>query len=353
MRTNLLLAVVAASGLGVLSGCPDEPASVPLAEALDRYGQVACERLQECSALGAVLLSQTTCEQVVWSYRNGALSRLSAWVDDGTVAYDAEAMASCIDDLTSAACVDLAFGNPADVGRCGEAVVGQVAVGGGCEHAAQCQAGNYCATDLACPGTCQPRVVAAGACTLDEACAAGLDCAAGHCVAFGRAGATCGTSALPTCAMGFQCDTGRDPATCQPVTWAAASAASCNPTGGVLCAEGLVCAQIALSPATYQCQAPAAAGGPCFRAVPAGCPTGQACVVATGQVTGTCMAQGAVGQACLTGSGVLFGCVPGAACDSGTDLCVALVANGAACTANAQCYGDCVGGLCEQALACD
>ena len=114
-----------------------------------------------------------------------------------------------------------------------------------------------------------------------------------------------------------------------------------------------MCAQTATAPSTYQCQAPAAAGGACFRAVPGGCPVGQVCVVETGQVTGVCSAQGAVGQPCLTGGGVLFGCVAGAACDSDTDVCVALVDNGVACTTSAQCYDDCVAGACEQLLACE
>lgn len=350
---NKLLAVVAVSGLGLLSGCPDDTTSVPLAEVGDRLGQATCDRLLECSALGAVLLSQTTCAQAVWSYRNGDLSRLQTWVDDGTLAYDGEAMAACLDDMASVPCSALSTETPTDVGRCGEALVGTVAVGGGCEDSVQCLSGNYCATEMACPGTCQPRVAAAGDCTIDAACAPGLDCAGGRCVAFGQAGAACGMSGQPGCALGFQCDATRMPVSCQPITWTAASGATCNPSAGVFCQAGLVCAQTAMSPSTYQCHAPVGAGAACFRAVPNGCPVGQVCIVESGQVTGVCSAQGAVGQPCLTGGGVLFGCVDSASCDNATDICVALVDNGAACTSSAQCQDDCVGNICEQRLACE
>ncbi|HVV83656.1 MAG TPA: Dickkopf N-terminal cysteine-rich domain-containing protein [Kofleriaceae bacterium] len=352
MRARILTAIVA-GGLSLAGGCSNESSSVPLADAAARLGQASCLRLRECNVLGALLLSQTTCEQLAYSYRNGTLAHLDDWVAAGTVVYDADAMADCLDDVAGAVCSAFSADVIVDNGRCAQAFAGQVDAGGACEDTTQCRAGNYCADELSCPGTCQPRIAAAGACTLDAECAVGLTCAGGHCVALGQTGATCGSGDLPQCAMGFQCDTGRDPATCQPITRTAASGAPCNPNGGVLCASGLVCAEVNLDPATYQCVTAAMAGGACFRAVPSGCPLGQVCVVENDQDAGLCTTQAAVGQPCLTGSAVLFGCAAGAACDYDTDLCVAMVDNGEACTSNAQCFGDCVGNACEDALACD
>lgn len=351
--TSISLALIAA---GALAGaCSDDGAApVPLAEATGRYARAMCERTIECNALAAVLLSQTSCDVAEWSLRNADLRGLAELVAGGTVAYDGDAMATCLADLASAPCVELSSTGLADVtaGGCAAAIAGQVAAGGACDRTLECQAGNYCETGMSCPGTCTPRVAAAGACSIDEACATGLDCASGHCAAFGQTDATCGTGA-PSCAMGFVCDTDRMPASCQPITHAAASSAACNPGAGVFCQAGLVCALVDVDADVYQCQAPVAAGAACFRAVPSACPTGQVCIVPAGQDAGTCTAQGAVGQPCAQGAGVVFGCVSGSACDGDTDLCVALADNGAACTSDAQCVGDCIALACEQPGACD
>jgi hypothetical protein len=351
--TSRTLALIAA---GALAGaCSDDGGSpVPLAEATGRYARVMCERTIECNAFAAVLLSQTTCDFAEWSLRNGELRGLADLVASGRVAYDGDAMATCLDDLASLPCVELSSTGLADVatGGCAEAIAGQVAAGGACERTLECQAGSYCETGMSCPGTCQPRVAAAGACSGDEACATGLDCASGRCAAFGQTGAACGTGA-PSCAMGFVCDSDRMPASCQPLTNAAASGAACNPAGGVFCQPGLVCALVDVDAEVYQCQAPVAAGAACFRAVPNACPRGQVCVVAAGQDAGACTPQGAVGQPCAQGAGVVFGCVSGSNCDGDTDLCVALADNGAACTSDAQCVEDCLAGACGLPGACD
>jgi len=262
MRSPYALATLSALLLG---GCPggDDEDTVALADAPDRYGQVYCERLLECSALGLTLLSQTTCEFAVWTYRNAGLARLDTWVADQSVAYDGAAMADCLDDVAAAACPELSTATLADLGRCGAAIAGQLASGGVCEDTLQCQPGLYCETATTCPGTCQPRGAAGGTCATDDSCAARLDCADGACVAFGLAGAACGQSGMTSCALGFQCDTtGGTPGTCQPVTFAAAAGAGCNPSGGVLCSAGLVCAMVNVTPATYQCQAPVTQVGP-------------------------------------------------------------------------------------------
>ena len=171
---------------------------------------------------------------------------------------------------------------------------------------------------------------------------------------FGQLGASCGGSGMPICAYGFQCDTaGGTPGVCQPLTFTAASGATCRPSGGVLCQAGLVCALVDDGGDAYQCEAPVAAGAACHRAIPSACPTGSVCVVATGMDLGTCQPQGLASQPCLTGGGVLFGCAPGLTCDFDTDVCVTLVDNGAACTVDDQCGGACSAGVCAAPGVCD
>ncbi len=356
---SLLLAALSCT---LVVGCPggddgddvDAATGVPLAEAADRYGRVYCERLLDCSALGIALLSQTTCELAAWTYRNDTLADLGGWVAAGTVRYDPVAMAGCLEDVASLACPALSSASLADHGRCGAALAGQVTTGGACDDSLECQAGLYCDTAAGCPGTCQPRVAATAACTDDAQCGPGLDCAGGTCQAFGQDGASCGPSAQAGCALGFQCDTGGGtPGVCRPLSFAAGDGQRCAPGAGTLCAAGLVCAMVEDAPASYQCQPPAPAGGACFRAVPSACPAGEVCVVPAGDDAGTCTAQGTLGQPCLTGAGVLFGCAAGLACDGTTSTCVALRDNGQACTAAAQCANGCEAGVCAGPPACD
>lgn len=346
--------IVASLAAVLVGGCPGgDDDTVPIDEAGERVGLALCARLQECNALGLTLLAQTTCDAIAWSYRNDTLGALATWVGAGQVVYDEAAMADCLSDLDAVACASLSTGVLTDVGRCGQAIVGQVALGGACDDDLQCQPGAWCDVTAACPGTCQPRVAAGVACATNAACGPGLDCAADTCQALGQAGASCG-SGLPDCAWGLVCDTSAGtPGVCQPLTFAAGAGASCRPAGGTLCQAGLVCALVASDPSTYQCEAPVAVGAACHRAIPSACPTGTVCVVPSGTL-GACQPQGQAGQPCLTGSGVLFGCAPGAACDFDTDTCVALVDNGAACAVDAQCANDaCAGGVCAAPVACD
>jgi len=80
---------------------------------------------------------------------------------------------------------------------------------------------------------------------------------------------------------------------------------------------------------------------------------GQVCIVAAGAVDGACQAQGTVGQPCLSGSGVMFGCAAGLFCDMAANTCVVRVDNGEACTVDGQCAGACVAGVCDDPLACE
>lgn len=332
------------------SGSGDDVAdeTIPLDLAAERYGQAYCERLLECSAIGVALLSQSSCEQAVWQYRNDTLALLDDQVAAGRIAYDDAAMARCLADVRDLPCADLSTALLTDVGRCADAIRGQVAAGAACDDSLECQAGLYCDTAAGCPGTCQPRVVAGAACTDAEACAAGLDCDT-TCQAYGRAGAACGDTGLPACAFGFECDGA--PGVCQPLTFTAALGAACDPDTGSLCQAGLTCAVTDLQQRTYACQPMSAAGASCGRGIPNPCPSGQTCVVASGQLTGTCTAQGGAGQPCL--SGVLFGCAPGLDCDSATSTCVVLVDNGESCTVADQCANACTGGVCGEPAACD
>ena len=345
--------IVASLAAALVGGCPGgDDDTVPIDQAGERVGLVLCERLKECNALGLTLLAQTTCDQIAWSYRNDTLGALAAWVAAGQVRYDEAAMADCLADLDAAACAALSTGVLTDVGRCGDAIAGLIATGGACDDDLQCQAGAWCDIDAACPGTCQARVASGVACATNAACGPGLDCADDTCQAFGQVGASCGTG-LPGCAWGLQCDTGAGtPGVCRALSFAATAGASCQPSAGVLCQPGLVCALVASDPATYQCEAPVAASAPCHRALPSACPTGAVCVVASG-TEGVCQPQGQAGQPCVTGTGVLFGCAPGTTCDFDTDTCVALVENGGACTADAQCANACAGGVCSPPIACD
>lgn len=352
MRTYLggLILAGALAGCGSIGG----EDAIPLGEAPARLGEAMCLRLTDCSALGAVLLAQTTCDSVAWQFANDTMARLDDWVGGGTVRYDEAAMVDCLADVRNLACAELDFGSPQRIGRCGDAIHGLVTVGGACEDSLECAPDTFCDRSMACPGTCQPLVPGSGACTVDDACPFGYDCAGGFCLALGHDGAACGGTGLPQCALGFQCDTtSGTPGVCRPLTFAAGPGAACNPSTGVLCGDGLACAHVVLSPSTFRCEPTVGAGAACWSAVPNLCPAGQVCVLPSGMAQGQCQAQGTAGQACLTGGGVLFGCAPGLTCDSASDLCVNQVDNGQSCTTEAQCAHACEGGVCAHPGACE
>lgn len=335
-RTGILCAA------GLMAGCPS-PASIELKEAPDRIGLAWCERVRECSVLGMALLGETTCQLAAFDYRNDTFALLDDWVADGTVSYDAEAMARCLDDIAAAPCVDTA-GLLTDVGDCGAAIAGTVTAGGACQGSPQCAPGLFC--DLAsCPGTCQPRGGTSAACSVDAGCQPGLECRSSACAALPVADQPCDSAFA--CAPGFACviPDGEDLGTCRGLSFDARSGEACDPLSGTFCLHGLACAEQDPAGAAWLCVAPSTLGQACNVAVPSACPVGSVCVVATHQVTGICTTLPGEGQACLSG-GVILSCREGLACDSGTHLCVRQVDNGQICSVEAQCAVSCDGGVC-------
>jgi hypothetical protein len=221
--------------------------------------------------------------------------------------------------------------------------VGKVAVGGACQLHVECDAG-YCDTSDSCPGHCIARKPAGSRCEASAECASGAcdgTCVESSLLSGVGEDAACDEDARDRklCGPGLWCQAG----TCQrPI----AAGAACQSSDDV-CETGHVC--VPLSAGTgierqgrclrLQVQA---ANEPCDAG---GLPTGdtyRVCDVLQIDVceAGVCVhhAQGQPGEACgRTDAGDT--CAAGAACRDGA--CVALLADGEACSSSGECSGRC------------
>ncbi len=253
-------------------------------------GTASAGLLDMVSAINAKFLECLGGEVFPAGEMNAAAASFQAAVDDGRLAYDAAAQATCLAAIDATTCLqilhDLNF-----FGCVEPAFTGRVAPGGQCQDTLECLDG-YCTFPTnTCPGTCAPRVALNGSCVADEQCAAGL---------------VCGNS------------------TCQAVTVVADGGAACNGVTQV-CGATSYCPGAGLS-----CEPLGNEGTFCY--TPSRCSASLTCR----WVTNSCEAYAARGQPCG----------PTAACNEFIDyctpggLCAALPTPGQSCADSLNCGGD-------------
>ena len=249
-------------------------------------------------------------------------------VESGKVNYDGAAAQSCLDALSTVPCDQTQMAARVTPTACTEIVIGTVAMSGTCEQNAECESAACVLPDCGsacCTGSCGAAQAPAGTgepC-VTRACDVGLTCneTMGTCAPLGGSGAGCMLD--DDCAYGLGCPGGE----CAPL-----------PAIGDPCPNG-ECADLgAVCNAQKLCVMVGLPGAPCASALD--CSPYAACNGTT------CVAQPTVGQPCTSA------CSDGSYCGSGT--CVARGGSGAACITGAQCASRYCGsdGACADAPVC-
>jgi len=265
---------------------------------------------------------------------------VSASASAGTIAFDVELGATCLETSQLSSCFELfgplARGLPA---ACSAALLGSQATGAPCKQDLECASG-YCDEGATCPGLC---VAWPAACASTGQCAPGKVCAAGFCqtaVLLGP-GALCTVQANGVCGDGLFCDTTLPGPQCV----AQRTSGACTIGGRTCLTPGSTCTQ-GTGEVTPTCKPFVGVGASCAPGAQQ-CVTGSWCSPAPGGTVGTCVADSRPPASCTATAGNDQRACLGGTCSSGT--CVAFVLTDGACTSDAQCgpAGACRAGLCE------
>lgn len=344
---------------GDLSGTDPGSGEVDLASWCDRWTAAWCGFQVRCGWRASASLG--ACRDALAAECPGPW--LPAIQDEGGLAFDPLAAASCLQSLAATVCQDwwATFREARDpFPACATVLRGLRSVGDGCSWTLECPDHAWC--DLSsCPGRCRAFAAVGDPCDLDRPCdPLEAFCREGTCAALPGVGDPCpdGWCLSPLiCQDGFCQVPGGPGEACRP--------------GGPGCLQGLVCR----GDGEGRCDPPGASGDPCFRTVecadPAGrdvltcvsgrcreapgpgdpCPDlvcGNAWCDSGGEVP-TCRALPAEGESCL--QGIL--CAEGLWCHQGR--CEVSLTDGSPCEGPWQCAsGRCVAGHCRSpgALPC-
>lgn len=300
-----MLAVVACGGSSI--SVEDLPGEVKDAR---------CDQLVKCEGIA----DRATCNGATF-VDEATVPAIQAAIKDGTIKYDADKAADCVDQLSGQSC---SFEGFHTTSACEGVITGTVATGGACKLDAQCAnhgdctpTGTTCDPETTCcPGTCMggsTESALGGPCDDDmHTCATTAYC---------KPGATSGSNGTCTALV-------------------TAEAAACDDIAA--CSNPLYC-NLNFQTGMGTCKKPAASGAACVRADLLACVDGRDYCNPTSL---TCVRQVAVGAACMSGSAP---CVDYASCIAGT--CVIDIALGGTCVVDsgAQCAGslDCKNGTCQ------
>jgi hypothetical protein len=289
--------------------------------------------------------------------QDGELGVLVKLAGEGKVAFDGGKATRCVAAFANGSC------DGSDLpSECDSVFLGSAKTGDACAMHEECGLAARCAGNT-CPGTCTPRSAVGGPCADDADCVKEATCyrPESKCEARLQSGEAC-TGAV-ACVEGLSCvglvlSEGKLGACGVPEQTPARRATLGEPCfttpDGPFCVDDAVC-ELQTEPgpnAKFLCVAPYAAGGPCQRSIPDGCPLGEYCSVASGSVVPNCLPLPAEGKPCGRGpSGDV--CGPGAACIVGA--CGTPGRLGEACNGlPTQCLsGKCSAQVCVPELDCD
>jgi hypothetical protein len=308
-RCGVLLATMMA-----VTACGDDGASgasVPIEDLADAYADAMCSRYARCG----VVVSAAACRD---SFRL-SFATIQHSVEEGRIAYDGAAVASCLAGLAAAACDVTSESSRVDPAACAQAIRGTVPDGQTCHASNEC-ASESCdltaCSDGCCTGTCDPTVAEA---------AIGQPCSASDCVegAFCDASETC-AALLPAgrpCAVDDWCSYGLSCVDDVCVDSA---------NRGDACAAGTECHDLGdRCDGAMRCVARSGLGGGCGDAGFDGVFDCQAPLVCD-TASRTCEDPPTIGQPCQTS------CAAGAFCNAGR-TCEAPRVNGMPCQVNPEC----------------
>lgn len=311
MRKLLLLCLVAACGGNDSIAFSDLPDSIIDARCAN---DVACEAQPDT----ATCLASNDIDP-------GEIDSIQNAIDAGTIIYDEDAGAACVDSINSQGCTFEGF-HTGDDNPCADMFQGTVAAGGACTLDLECES---------LTAFCEPT---------DPQCDPDTACCPGTCVDEGGGelpdvaiGGTCGDNTGP-CVANSYCSFPDDVAptgTCKALI--TTEGAACD-SSFASCSGTMICDLLFADPPT--CQQPAASGAACdeMDLIP--------CIDSRDHCSaGTCTPNVDVGGACPLG----FECVGFATCVAGT--CQANPGAGDTCVVDGEvdCLGvtDCVGGTCQ------
>ncbi len=241
---------------------------------------------------------------------------LIAALDAGSVRYDGQAAARCLEDQQTLCEVRLEACPGAAV------FVGTRAEGASCALDQECSAGLWCSfSGTTCPGTCQKHAALGDVTTEPSACATEtvlqLDGGSFRCINRLGAGQPCDPQSGAICSEGLSCEE----RACVPV---AELGAACSATRR--CRYGLVCV-------ADRCATFARRGEPCSRLF-ASNPSTSPCQLGLACRGGRCGEAFRAGERCAEDPNL---CTPDSRCTSDTWVCTPRAAAGAACESDFDC----------------
>ena len=337
-RVVVGLSIVAASGW--TGGCSSTKPSAP-ATFCDAYEKAVANWKFNCQ--GGSLAALTTAIAALDPCRF-----VNTEISSGSVAFDPDAAAACLDEIPVLACWQFGSFGP----DCAKVFTGTIPEGGACYLgtallADECAPGNRCLANVQCPGICTRYSQLGESCTVEtdgsSGCAPGLTCAGDVPV--------CTTAAVWSTAVGMPCwslddctgddgtlacegpggpiddfapppgDGGTAPGTCQPPRddGPCSFATECRSDvcfgaqGGTPTTDGV-------------CLAPKVTGDSCTPGL-GECGLGTYCGAAS-----TCVVLPSIGQSCVGNAGEGQACIDGA-CDPGSMICVPFGKQGDTCEA--------------------
>lgn len=335
--------------------------------AIEGYYQAAanavCSLGERCRFFGASGLMSNGVNCVTYYAQHfKAWYDLAGALDEGRLAWDAEAMGTCLTDYAQTKCgraepFDLYASYP-----CLSAVA-NAKQGAACRRSDECTDGNHCVVDVTCPGTCSRGAGEGDACQSDRDCQIGMYCYddwmddSMHCKRQSTEGETCGEEEPPSaCADGLICAFTADSdftGTCRKKTASKllAENRSCSDEGFStvrLCDFGLVCSTIWTDDEKpvkrKRCVAILEAGSDCVRddgARDSVCSMETYCDAKENFGVGHCVTRVAVGEHCDSENS--RSCVLGSSCEPESQTCqpVTLGADGDECKTDKDCVGLC------------
>jgi hypothetical protein len=327
---------------------PSDPHSIAAALA-----NAVCDALLDCigpSALATITNREDCNTHFTASLEQSDFGELDRSISEGNVAIDASQLEDCYRDTRALNCKFYTDRLPPS---CERAIQGKRGLGESCRLSAECAGAAFCPMTQACPHVCQATRAPEATCQSDGECQRGTICSGGICRAPAGAGAACGGTSSPNCALGLTCMDASDtmPGKCQPnaAIQVGALDAVCNPNGP-LCREGLSCAYDGHS--GFVCRAPVKKGEACRLALPGQCPSDSYCNATDIMAVGTCVELPKHGQACVLGDQ----CAPGHVCitEGSAGKCHALLNLDQDCELDGECRsGRCSEGRCAVPIACE
>jgi hypothetical protein len=352
------------AGSSSLGGTAGLGTNVAIDDFLRAYTDGACQLLLRCYAAAATALPPDCTTFLEVRLREQGFGHIEAAVGEGRVDYHGEAVAQCIEGVSTASC------DAVLLPYCSSVFVGAKKTGEACTLDFEC-VDQQCVVDGACPGACAAPGTLGAACTTENRCQPELSCltdddtGAGKCVKTAAKGETCSKS-VPC--RGYTFCAGRDPEVPEDTgvcidragLYTAKQGEPCEAIREPMCEAGLVCTtRVEAGITVGSCQPRVASGSACTFSTPDACPDQEYCRITseTGvkPATGSCKPRPGLGEECRYGSFYVAPCGEDQFCNLDTTLCAESKHLDEPCSIDDECYSNrcSVAGKCVALLECE